>query len=119
MTGSPYFSYNVNNSTSTTIFTLLSASVRADYLFVVYPGYPSKCNIHFLGYYTILAAFNMTDALGKVHSMFMIRNTKNPDINYNQTWNATDPNWTNALVAQVPFGVDPRKSYITDGFFFV
>ena len=32
LTGSPYFSYNVNNSTSTTIFTLLNASVRADYL---------------------------------------------------------------------------------------
>ena len=32
LTGSPYFDYNVNNSTSTTIFTLLNASVRADYL---------------------------------------------------------------------------------------
>ena len=69
--------------------------------------------------YSILSAFNMTDALGKVHSMFMIRNTGNLANKYNQTWNATDPNWTNALVAQVPFGVDPRKSQITDGFFFV
>ena len=32
LTGSPYFKYAVNNSTSTTIFTLLNASVRADYL---------------------------------------------------------------------------------------
>ena len=61
----------------------------------------------------------MTDALGKVHSMFMIRNTRGNANNYNQTWNATDPNWTNALVAQVPFGVDPRKSQIDDEFFFV
>ena len=61
----------------------------------------------------------MTDALGKVHSMFMIRNNWGFANNYNQTWNAKDPNWTNALVAQVPFGVDPRKSQITDGFFFV
>ena len=54
----------------------------------------------------------MTDALGKVHSMFMIRNTWGFANKYDQTWNATDPNWTNALVAQVPFGVDPRKSQI-------
>ena len=60
----------------------------------------------------------MTDALGKVHSMFMIRNYDNTANKYNQTWNATDPNWTNALVAQVPFGVDPRKSQITNGFLF-
>jgi hypothetical protein len=32
LTGSPRFYNGVNNSTSTTIFTLLSASVRADYL---------------------------------------------------------------------------------------
>jgi hypothetical protein len=61
----------------------------------------------------------MTDALGKVHSMFMIRNTLGFANNYNQTWNPTDPNWTNALVAQVPFGADPRKSQITGGVFFV
>ena len=57
----------------------------------------------------------MTDALGKVHSMFMIRNSWGSASNYNKTWNATDPNWTNALVAQVPFGVDPRKPQITNG----
>jgi hypothetical protein len=61
----------------------------------------------------------MTDALGKVHSMFMIRKSGRFANDYNQTWNATDPNWTNALVAQVPFGVDPRKSQITGGLFFV
>jgi hypothetical protein len=61
----------------------------------------------------------MTDALGKVHSMFMIRNNWEGTNNYNQTWNATDPNWTNALVAQIPFGVDPRKSQNRDGFLFV
>ena len=61
----------------------------------------------------------MTDALGKVHSMFMIKNIRGNANNYNQAWNATDPNWTDALVAQVPFGIDPRKSQITDGFFFV
>ena len=61
----------------------------------------------------------MSDASGKVHSMFMIRDTLGTANKYNQTWNATDPNWTDALVAQVPFGIDPRKSQITGGVFFV
>ena len=43
LTGSPYFSYNVNNSTSTTIFTLLNAPARADYLLEARAGYPNKC----------------------------------------------------------------------------
>ena len=33
LTGSPYFYDYVNNSNSATIFTMLNASIRADYLF--------------------------------------------------------------------------------------
>ena len=69
--------------------------------------------------YSILAAFNITDASGTVHSMYMIRNPWGLDNGYNQTWKATDPKWTNALVAQVPLGVDPRKVQSPDGVFFV
>jgi hypothetical protein len=28
---------------------------------------------------------------------------------YNSTWNKNDPNWTDELAAQVPYGIDPRK----------
>jgi len=49
--------------------------------------------------YSILAAFNMTDAKGTVHSVYLIRNPWGHDYKYNQTWNSTDPKWTNALVA--------------------
>ena len=49
--------------------------------------------------YSILSAFNMTDATGKVNSVYLIRNPWGLDNYYNQSWNATDPNWTNALVA--------------------
>jgi hypothetical protein len=49
--------------------------------------------------YSILAAFNMTDATGKVNSVYLIRNPWGLDNNYNQTWNSTDPKWTNELVA--------------------
>jgi len=49
--------------------------------------------------YSILAAFNMTDSTGKVNSVYLIRNPWGLDTRYNQTWNSTDPKWTNALVA--------------------
>jgi hypothetical protein len=42
--GSPYFFDFVNNSTSTTIFKLLNASVSADYLLEAKAG-SDKCNI--------------------------------------------------------------------------
>jgi hypothetical protein len=59
----------------------------------------------------------MTDAAGKVNSVYLIRNPWGLDNYYNQSWNSTDPNWTNALVAQVPLGVDPRKTQGPDGVF--
>jgi len=49
--------------------------------------------------YSILAAFNMKDATGKVNSVYLIRNPWGVDTKYNQTWKSTDPKWTNALVA--------------------
>lgn len=49
--------------------------------------------------YSILAAFNMTDDTGKINSVYLIRNPWGLDYYYNQTWNSTDPKWTNALVA--------------------
>jgi hypothetical protein len=35
---------------------------------------------------------------------------------YSYTWNKDDTNWTDALVAQVPYNVDPRTSYSTGVF---
>jgi len=59
----------------------------------------------------------MTDAAGKVNSVYLIRNPWGLDNYYNQSWKSTDPNWTNDLVAQVPLGVDPRKTQDSDGVF--
>ena len=77
----------------------------------------NKCGIPNRRAYSILSAFNMTDASGKINSVYLFRNPWGLDNNYNQSWNATYPNWTNALVAQVPLGVDPRKSQGSDGVF--
>jgi len=62
-------------------------------------GSYNKCGIPNGRAYSILSAFNMTDASGKINSVYLFRNPWGLDNNYNQSWNATDPNWTNALVA--------------------
>lgn len=103
---------------------MINAADRANYILTAGTGSGADSTYNVCGIpnghaYTILAAFNMTDAAGKVNSVYMIRNPWGTDYNYNQTWNATDPNWTTALVAQVPLGVDPRKVYTSDGVFIV
>ena len=97
-----------------TTFALLSAADKANYIMVADTGYGfdttyNTCGIPNGHAYSILAAFNMTDASGKVNSVYLIRNPYGLDNFYNQTWSANDPKWTNALVSQVPLGVDPRN----------
>ena len=50
--------------------------------------------------------------------MVMVRNPWG-HTDYSGAWNARDPRWTDELAAQVPHGVDPRVSDITDGIFVV
>lgn len=49
----------------------------------------------------------MTDADGNVHKCLLMRNPWGVCY-YDQTWNENDPNWTDELVAQVPWQVDVR-----------
>lgn len=55
--------------------------------------------------YTILSAFNMTDASGTVHKCLLIRNPWGVSY-YTGTWNKDDTNWTDDLINQVPLGVN-------------
>lgn len=48
--------------------------------------------------------------------MMMLRNPWG-DTGYSHTWNKDDVNWTDELVAQVPYGVDPRTSDTVGVFF--
>ena len=63
--------------------------------------------------YSILSAFQMTDANNTVHNMIMVRNPWGITY-YTGEWSSTDSRWTDALVAQVPLSVDPRTS-VDDG----
>jgi len=60
----------------------------------------------------------MTDASNVVHKCVLVRNPWGVAY-YNKEWNKDDPNWTDALVAQVPMGVDPRTDQATMGVFVV
>lgn len=66
--------------------------------------------------YSILAAFSMTDASDVVHKCLLVRNPWGVCY-YNGAWNKDDANWTDALVAQVPFGTDVRTAQAAEGLF--
>ena len=105
LTGSPIFYYRMTNTTvPTSVFTLINTADRANYIMGGATGSGADSTYNTCGVanghaYSILAAFNMTDASGTVHSIYMIRNPWGSANAYNQTWKATDPNWTNNLVA--------------------
>ena len=105
LTGSPTFYYKLSNTTNLiTTFAMLNAADQLNYIMAGATGSGAdstynKCGVANGHAYSILAAFNMTDAYRKVHSMYMIRNPWGSANAYNQSWRATDPDWTNALVA--------------------
>ena len=68
--------------------------------------------------YSILAAFKMKDANGIEHKCLLMRNPWGTSY-YSQEWSKDDPNWTDALVAQVPWQVDVRSQQETSGLFVV
>lgn len=57
----------------------------------------------------------MVESNGTTHKMYLMRNPWGYTY-YSDDWNKNDARWTDALVAQVPFGIDPRTAY-NDGLF--
>ena len=52
----------------------------------------------------------MTDASNTNIACLLIRNPWGEEPYYNTSFMHNSSKWTNSLVAQVPFGIDPRKS---------
>ena len=59
----------------------------------------------------------MAEADGTTHKMYLTRNPWGITY-YSDEWYSEDARWTDALVAQVPYGIDPRTS-VDDGLFTV
>lgn len=88
LTGSPSFSYDLTSGAINvpTTFALLASADASNYIMGAGTGSGPTLNVCGLvnGHaYTILAAFNMTDAAGTVYSSLLIRNPWGYDNNYN------------------------------------
>lgn len=128
LTGVPVFSYSTAAITDTTeaetAYNRILAADAAGYIMTAGTAgsgndqVTNACGIAMSHAYSILAAFTMTDASGTAHKCYMIRNPWGT-AGYTGTWNKDDTDWTDALVAQVPFGVDPRTAQASDGIFIV
>merc|ERR1719498_1291578 len=68
--------------------------------------------------YTIIAAFEMTDANNTVHKMLLVRNPWS-STGYSYDWHKGDTRWTAALAAQVPYGFDPMNTNNAESGLFV
>lgn len=71
---------------------------------------PNDCGIPYGHAFSIMTTFTMSGT-----KMIMLRDPFG-STGYNGLWHKGDTAWTDALVAQVPFGVDPRTSD-SDGIF--
>jgi hypothetical protein len=78
----------------------------------------NDCGIAFGHAYSVIAAFEMTDAAGTVHKCVLVRNPWGTN-GYSWTWSYDDPNWTADLIAQVPHGFDPTAQVNTETGLFV
>jgi hypothetical protein len=123
LTGAPVFKYDTKDiGTSSGLsmdatFDLLAAADDADYPIgagTAGGGDDSgrnDCGIATSHAYSVLATFEMDST-----DMLLMRNPWGVTY-YTGIWKYDDSNWTDALVAQVPFGIDPRTSYETLGIF--
>ena len=76
----------------------------------------NSCGIAMSHAYSLIAPFEMTGSDGTVHQMLMVRNPWGLT-QYTGTWSQEDANWTDDLVGQVPYNIDPRTSGDSDGIF--
>lgn len=59
--------------------------------------------------YSVIAAFELIESNGTKHKMYLLRNPWSITY-YSSDWHAEDPRWTDDLVSQVPYSIDPRTS---------
>lgn len=122
----PVFRYETTDITTTAdvneAYDRIKAADAANYLMALATSgsgndqVTNSCGIAKSHAYSLIAAFTMTDAAGTDHKCLLIRNPWGVSY-YSGTWYKNDASWTNALVAQVPFGVDVRSEQQSKGLF--
>lgn len=117
LTNAPVFTYALASAglTAAETFSLLDAANDVDYPMGAGTSGGSDttfndCGIAYGHAYSVLGTYTMD-----TYDMVLLRNPWGLTY-YSGTWNKDDAAWTDALVAQVPYGIDPRTSD-TDGIF--
>lgn len=92
------------------MWTLLKEADEAGYImgagtYGTSDTYTNQCGVATAHAYSIVAVFEMTSG-GSTHRCLLMRNPWGSNY-YSWTWNLNDPNWTDELIAQIPFDFDP------------
>lgn len=75
----------------------------------------NSCGIAMAHAYSVFTAFELTVS-GTTYDMLMVRNPWGVT-NYKGAFKFDDAKWTDAVVANVPMGIDPRTSSAAKGIF--
>lgn len=117
VTAAPVFTYSLASAglTADETFALLDAANDVDYPMGAGTSGTSDstfndCGIANAHAYSIIGTYTMDS-----YDMVLLRNPWGLSY-YSGTWSKDDGAWTDALVAQVPYGIDPRTSD-SDGIF--
>ena len=114
LTGAPILSYATADFKQNA-FSLLKAADAANYIitansFLKQNTWRNGCGLANFHAYSLMSVFNMTDASNTNIACLLIRNPWGEEPFYNTSFMHNSSRWTDSLVAQVPFGIDPRKS---------
>jgi hypothetical protein len=118
-------SYDISElTTEDKVFDLLKEADSANYImtansFLKQNSWQNGCGLANFHAYSLMSVFNMTDSNRNNFGCLLIRNPWGEEPYYNTSFNSSNARWTNSLVAQVPFGIDPRTSQKSDGIFVV
>ena len=128
LTGIPVFSYYCGYISNSTLlaetFSRIKAADDADYLILASTAgdgsdqVTNHCGVAKSHAYTIISAFEMVDDSGTTHQMVLMRNPWS-STGYSWDWHKDDSRWTDALIAQVPYGFNPRDTNNEDSGLFV
>jgi len=116
LTGAPISSYEISElRNEDRVFDLLKAADSANNIitlnsFLKQWSWFNGCGLVNFHAYSLLSVFNMTDTNNTNFGCLLIRNPWGEEPYYNTSFNSSSSRWTDSLVAQVPFGIDPRTS---------
>ena len=122
--GAPAFRYTATTlDTVDEIFRMIEAADELNYIMGCdTSGHGDDSDVNVCGLatshaYSLLTAFTMTDSEGETHDMVVIRNPWGTTVDSAGRGYKDHTNWTDDLVSQVPYGLDPRTDGENGGMF--